>query len=259
MSQEPLGMWLTESLLLSKLYIWWCAAVNIDKAFESPHTHSNCFTYLSHFPKLLSDIQRVVYPTHRCGKVKAQGSGNLDKTMESLFSFSVRLFEMFGSFLARKKKGQALCREPQALDIGAHEILHSIQAFTRCRMCTLQLTCLATLANMVAHTHHLSAYASARLLHSIKISLSRADDSVSEDLIVYAIMHRQEVFRPFKNHPRFHELAENIYTVGSITVPEYLIDPSTYFNSLKDRIENGQCRKFSSSSFTIVGLGEAKE
>ncbi|XP_062169097.1 uncharacterized protein LOC133875099 isoform X2 [Alnus glutinosa] len=30
--------------------------------------------------------------------------------------------------------------------------------------------------------------------------------------VVYAIMHRQEVFQPFKNHPRFNELLENIYT-----------------------------------------------
>ncbi|XP_058105313.1 uncharacterized protein LOC131248852 [Magnolia sinica] len=31
--------------------------------------------------------------------------------------------------------------------------------------------------------------------------------------VVYAIMHRQEVFQPFKNHPRFTELLDNIYTV----------------------------------------------
>ncbi|KAL6192223.1 hypothetical protein ACLB2K_038608 [Fragaria x ananassa] len=31
--------------------------------------------------------------------------------------------------------------------------------------------------------------------------------------VVYAIMHRQEVFQPFRNHPRFNELLENIYTV----------------------------------------------
>ncbi|KAE8717627.1 Chlorophyllase 1 family protein [Hibiscus syriacus] len=31
--------------------------------------------------------------------------------------------------------------------------------------------------------------------------------------VVYAIMHRQEVFQPFKNHPRFAELLENIYNV----------------------------------------------
>ncbi|KAH0905552.1 hypothetical protein HID58_037379 [Brassica napus] len=79
---------------------------------------------------------------------------------------------------------------------------------------------------------------------SIKISLAGEGDGVSEDLaaelqiftdflrlvldilnailtyalprnpeIVYAVMHRQEVFQPFKNHQRFHELVENIYTV----------------------------------------------
>ncbi|KAJ0966427.1 hypothetical protein J5N97_027565 [Dioscorea zingiberensis] len=31
--------------------------------------------------------------------------------------------------------------------------------------------------------------------------------------VVYAIMHRQELFQPLKNHPRFNELIENIYTV----------------------------------------------
>jgi hypothetical protein len=31
--------------------------------------------------------------------------------------------------------------------------------------------------------------------------------------VVYAVMHRQEVFQPYKSHPRFHELLENIYTV----------------------------------------------
>ncbi|XP_068649973.1 uncharacterized protein [Aristolochia californica] len=31
--------------------------------------------------------------------------------------------------------------------------------------------------------------------------------------VIYAIMHRQEVFQPFKTHPRFNELLENIYTV----------------------------------------------
>ncbi|KAL5158924.1 Dymeclin [Glycine soja] len=31
--------------------------------------------------------------------------------------------------------------------------------------------------------------------------------------VVYEIMHKQEVFQPFKNHPCFNELVENIYTV----------------------------------------------
>lgn len=42
----------------------------------------------------------------RCGKVKARGSGSSDKTTESLFSLNLHLFEMFGSFLARKKRGR---------------------------------------------------------------------------------------------------------------------------------------------------------
>eukprot|EP00245_Coleochaete_scutata_P002264 TRINITY_DN1297_c0_g2_i1.p1 TRINITY_DN1297_c0_g2~~TRINITY_DN1297_c0_g2_i1.p1 ORF type:complete len:518 (+),score=93.00 TRINITY_DN1297_c0_g2_i1:66-1556(+) len=31
--------------------------------------------------------------------------------------------------------------------------------------------------------------------------------------VVYALLHRQELFAPFRNHPRFLELLENIYTV----------------------------------------------
>ncbi|XP_076924201.1 uncharacterized protein LOC143586561 [Bidens hawaiensis] len=31
--------------------------------------------------------------------------------------------------------------------------------------------------------------------------------------VIYAILHRQEVFQPFRNHPRFNELLENIFSV----------------------------------------------
>ncbi|MCO5600246.1 hypothetical protein L7F22_054356 [Adiantum nelumboides] len=31
--------------------------------------------------------------------------------------------------------------------------------------------------------------------------------------VVYALLHQQELFQPFRNHPRFYELIENIYTV----------------------------------------------
>eukprot|EP00246_Nothoceros_aenigmaticus_P008136 TRINITY_DN22636_c0_g1_i1.p1 TRINITY_DN22636_c0_g1~~TRINITY_DN22636_c0_g1_i1.p1 ORF type:complete len:391 (+),score=61.60 TRINITY_DN22636_c0_g1_i1:329-1501(+) len=31
--------------------------------------------------------------------------------------------------------------------------------------------------------------------------------------VVYALLHRQELFQPFRGHPRFFELMENIYTV----------------------------------------------
>lgn len=36
--------------------------------------------------------------------------------------------------------------------------------------------------------------------------------------VIYAIMHRQEVFEPFRNHPRFNELLENIFTVCTRTL-----------------------------------------
>ncbi|KAA8548686.1 hypothetical protein F0562_000370 [Nyssa sinensis] len=128
----------------------------------------------------------------------------------------------------------------------------------------LHTNCLATLANMAPHAHHLSAYASQRLvslfdmlshkytklaeLKNDKMHIGNGEsgqgDSLPEDMtmelhiytdflrivleilnailtyalprnpeVVYAIMHRQEVFQPFKNHPRFNELLENIFTV----------------------------------------------
>ncbi|KAL6971659.1 hypothetical protein U1Q18_031338 [Sarracenia purpurea var. burkii] len=127
----------------------------------------------------------------------------------------------------------------------------------------LHTNCLATLANMAPHVHHLSAYASQRLvslfdmlsrkytklveLKNDKMHIGNDDsrgDNLPEDMsteshiytdflrivleilnailtyalprnpeVVYAIMHRQEVFQPFKNHPRFNELLENIFTV----------------------------------------------
>ncbi|KAJ7522567.1 hypothetical protein O6H91_18G017800 [Diphasiastrum complanatum] len=31
--------------------------------------------------------------------------------------------------------------------------------------------------------------------------------------VIYALLHRQELFQPFRDHPRFYELLENVYTV----------------------------------------------
>ncbi|KAK1395267.1 Dymeclin [Heracleum sosnowskyi] len=129
----------------------------------------------------------------------------------------------------------------------------------------LHTNCLAILANMAPHVHHLSAYASQQLV-SLFDMLSRRytklaelkndkmhtfngeskdgdslpDDMQSSELhvytdflrivleilnviltyalprnpeVVYAILQRQEKFLPFKSHPRFNELLENIFTV----------------------------------------------
>ena len=32
-------------------------------------------------------------------------------------------------------------------------------------------------------------------------------------VVVYVILHRQELFKPFRDHPRFYELVDNIYTI----------------------------------------------
>ncbi|KAK6929907.1 hypothetical protein RJ641_004001 [Dillenia turbinata] len=128
----------------------------------------------------------------------------------------------------------------------------------------LHTNCLATLANMAPHVHHLSAYASQKLvslfdmlsckytklaelrndkMHMAKVNPIEGDSSAEDTLtelhiytdflqivleilnailtyalprnpeVVYAILHRQEVFQPFKNHPLFNELLENIFTV----------------------------------------------
>ncbi|CAI5505919.1 unnamed protein product [Closterium sp. Naga37s-1] len=138
----------------------------------------------------------------------------------------------------------------------------------------LHTNCLATLANMAPHAHHLNAYASQRLIslfHMLarkytKLSTAAAhpmpskgdsqanaqgQQSANQDgdgagdgqptelhiytdflrivleiinailtyalprnpEVVYALLHRQELFVPFRNHPRFCELLQNIFTV----------------------------------------------
>ncbi|KAL1832450.1 uncharacterized protein LOC108225680 isoform X1 [Daucus carota subsp. sativus] len=129
----------------------------------------------------------------------------------------------------------------------------------------LHTNCLATLANMAPHVHHLSAYASQQLVSLFDMLLRRytkvadlkndklqfssselkdgdslLDDMQSSELhiytdflrivleilnviltyalprnpeVVYAILQRQDIFLPFKSHPRFNELLENIFTV----------------------------------------------
>lgn len=63
--------------------------------------------------------------------------------------------------------------------------------------------------------------------------------------VVYAIMHRQEVFQPFKNHPRFTELLENIYNVCSMTLCDeshclisytWFLSEKLFWNSLNIKI-----------------------
>ncbi|OAY79511.1 stress-induced-phosphoprotein 1 [Ananas comosus] len=103
--------------------------VNIDKAFESPHTHSSCFSYLRQYAEesfskaacLVAPKSIISYPQ----VWKGQGSRKWKLGQSDGF------FVQFESPFIRKlwfvpsstEKGRTLCRNPEPLDISAHEVL----------------------------------------------------------------------------------------------------------------------------------------
>ncbi|KAL5849848.1 hypothetical protein ACOSQ3_007905 [Xanthoceras sorbifolium] len=103
--------------------------VNIDKAFESPHTHSNCFSFLRQYAEdSFSSAACIVAPKSIISYPqvwKGQGSRKWKHGQHDGF------FVQFESPLQRKlwfisssnEKGQSLCRDPDALDINSHEVL----------------------------------------------------------------------------------------------------------------------------------------
>ncbi|KAJ9182163.1 hypothetical protein P3X46_006188 [Hevea brasiliensis] len=103
--------------------------VNIDKAFESPHTHSSCFTFLRQYAEeTFSKAACLVVPKSIISYPqvwKGQGSRKWKYGQHDGF------FVQFESPFLRKlwfipstsEKGQKLCRDPEPLDISAHEVL----------------------------------------------------------------------------------------------------------------------------------------
>ncbi|KAE8703052.1 hypothetical protein F3Y22_tig00110474pilonHSYRG00022 [Hibiscus syriacus] len=103
--------------------------VNIDKAFESPHTHSNCFSFIRQYAEdffsraasLVAPKSIISYPQ----VWKGQGSRKWKHGQHDGF------FVQFESPILRKlwfisssyEMGKTLCRDPEVLDIGAHEVL----------------------------------------------------------------------------------------------------------------------------------------
>ncbi|KAI4342720.1 hypothetical protein MLD38_027310 [Melastoma candidum] len=106
--------------------------VNIDKAFESPQTHSECFTFLRKYAEdsfakaacLVSPKSIISYPQ----VWKGQGSRKWKHGQHDGF------FVQFESPFLRKlwfipsstEKGKTLCRDPVAVDISAHELVPRI-------------------------------------------------------------------------------------------------------------------------------------
>ncbi|XP_065863250.1 uncharacterized protein [Euphorbia lathyris] len=103
--------------------------VNIDKAFESPHTHSSCFTFLRQYAEeSFSKAACLVVPKSIISYPqvwKGQGSRKWKYGQHDGF------FVQFESPVLRKlwfvpsvnEKGQTLCRDPETVDVSAHELL----------------------------------------------------------------------------------------------------------------------------------------
>ncbi|KAJ0966405.1 hypothetical protein J5N97_027543 [Dioscorea zingiberensis] len=103
--------------------------VNIDKAFESPDTHSSCFSFLRQYAEesfsraacLVAPKKIISYPQ----VWKGQGSRKWKHGHNDGF------FVQFESPVMRKlwfvpssnEKGQTLCRDPEVLDISVHEVV----------------------------------------------------------------------------------------------------------------------------------------
>ncbi|XP_023515089.1 RNA polymerase II-associated protein 3-like [Cucurbita pepo subsp. pepo] len=106
--------------------------VNIDKAFESPHMHGDCFQFLRKYAEdsvaraacLVAPKSLISYPQ----VWKGQGSrkwkhGQHDGFFVQLETPSLRKLWFVPS---SNELGRPLCRDPEVLDIGAHELIPRI-------------------------------------------------------------------------------------------------------------------------------------
>ncbi|XP_050220284.1 U-box domain-containing protein 70 [Mercurialis annua] len=102
--------------------------VNVDKAFESPETHSSCFTFLRQYVEqsfakaacLVTPKNIIFYPQ----VWKGQGSRKWKHGQQDGFfvQFESPFLRQVWFIASSNEKGQTLCRDPETLDIGAHEL-----------------------------------------------------------------------------------------------------------------------------------------
>ncbi|KAK8706471.1 hypothetical protein V6N13_050036 [Hibiscus sabdariffa] len=103
--------------------------VNIDKAFESPHTHSSCFSFLRQYAEdsfstaacLVAPKSIIAYPQ----VWKGQGSRKWKHGQHDGFfvQFESPLLRKLWFIASSNEMGKTLCRDPEVLDIGSHEVL----------------------------------------------------------------------------------------------------------------------------------------
>lgn len=106
--------------------------VNIEKAFESPDTHSSCFEYLRQYTVesfskaacMIAPKSIISYPQ----VWKGQGSRKwkLDQSDGFFVQFESPILRKIWFVPSTSEKGRTLCRSPEPVDITIHEIIPRI-------------------------------------------------------------------------------------------------------------------------------------
>ncbi|XP_071690145.1 uncharacterized protein [Rutidosis leptorrhynchoides] len=106
--------------------------VNIDKAFESPHTHGDCVSFLRQYAVdscsrgacLIAPKGIISYP--QVWKGAGPRKWKHGQSDGFFVQFESRLVRQEWFIPSSSEKGQVLCREPVSLDISAHEVIPRI-------------------------------------------------------------------------------------------------------------------------------------
>ncbi|KAI3937285.1 hypothetical protein MKW98_001856 [Papaver atlanticum] len=106
--------------------------VNIDKAFESPNTHGSCFPFLRQYAEdsfargacLVVPKNIISYPQIW----KGQGSRKWKHGQSDGFFVQLELpcLRKLWFIPSSTEKGRTVCRNPEVLDVGVHEVIPRI-------------------------------------------------------------------------------------------------------------------------------------
>ncbi|XP_026456983.1 U-box domain-containing protein 70-like [Papaver somniferum] len=106
--------------------------VNIDKAFESPNTHGSCFPFLRQYAEdsfargacLVVPKNIISYPQ----VWKGQGSRKWKHGQSDGFFVQLELpcLRKLWFISSSTEKGRTVCRNPEVLDVGVHEVIPRI-------------------------------------------------------------------------------------------------------------------------------------
>ncbi|XP_077247877.1 tetratricopeptide repeat (TPR)-like superfamily protein isoform X2 [Tasmannia lanceolata] len=123
--------------------------VNIDKAFESPDTHSSCFSFLRQYAEdsfsmaacLVVTKSNISYPQ----VWKGQGSRKWKHGQSDglFFQFESPILRKLWFIPSSIEKGQTLCRDPEVVDVSAHEVLPRLFKQSTAALAQGSLVCLS--------------------------------------------------------------------------------------------------------------------